>query len=117
MCAVCGSTCSITIGGGSAFEGHRFNITGNSPSSDVRIFGSGEYGAWLSCTRDGQVTMDCYDNPAISPGSTGTLAMIIDGTTYTATDAILETKSVAVDAKGIVEWSTTWRIVDDITNF
>jgi len=115
--AVCGSTCTVQINGGTAFEGHRFTITGNSPSTDVRVFGSGEYGAWLSCTRDGQVTIDSYLTPAISPGATATLIMTINATDYTATDAIMESKSANVDAKGIVEWSTTWRIVDDITNF
>jgi len=114
---ICGDNCTITVGGGSAFEGHRFTITGNSPSNDVRVFGSGDYGAWLSCIKDGQITIDTYLDPAVSPGGTGTIVMVISTTTYTATDAILETKSVNVDAKGIVEWSTTWRIVDDITNF
>ena len=116
--AICGKDCSITIDGSGTFEGHSYTIDTTSEENDVRAFGSGDYGAWLACAKSGTVTINTYGNPGVTSGDVADLVAVI-GTpavlTLTMTSAVCTAFNISVDAKGIVEFVTTWRLVGDIT--
>ena len=115
--AICGKDCSITIDGTGSFEGHSYTIDTNSEETDVRAFGSGDYGAWLACAKNGTVTINTYLNPGVTSGDVADLVAVI-GTpavlTLTMTSAVCTNFNIGVDAKGIVEFSSTFRIVGDV---
>jgi hypothetical protein len=115
---ICGRHCSITIDGGSSFEGYSYVIATNAPEEDVRAFGSGEYGAWLACAKNGTVTVNTYLYPGVEAGDTVNIVAVI-GTppvlTVTMNSCIVTTWDCNVDAKGIVYHTVNARITGDPT--
>jgi len=116
--AICGKDCSITVDGSGSFEGHSFTIDTNSDETDVRAFGSGDYGEWLACAKNGTITINSYLNPGVTSGDTADIVAVI-GTpavlTITANSCKCTNYNISVDAKGIVEFSTTFRLTGDIS--
>lgn len=115
--AICGKDCSITIDGAKK-EGHSFTIDTTSEETDVRAFGDGDYGSWLNCAKAGTVTINTYANPGVTAGDEADLVATIGSPavlTLTMTAAKCTAFNINVDAKGIVEFSTTFRLVGDIT--
>ena len=116
--AICGSACSITVDGDSTFEGHRFVITCNAPEIDVRTFGSGSYGSWLSCVKDGTIDIDSYANIAgLEAGDTADLVANTGTVTLTATSAQCTNVTCSVDSKDVVQWTYSFKLTGDITGW
>jgi len=82
------------------------------------VFGSGEYGDWLACAKNGTITINSYLNPGVVSGDTCDVVAVI-GTpavyTITANACKVTNYNISVDAKGIVEFSTTLRLTGDIS--
>lgn len=115
--AICGKDCSITIDG-STIEGYSYTINTTVNENDVRAFGSGDYGSWLLCGKAGTVNISSYANPGAVAGDTADLVAVIGSPavlTLTMTSAVCSAFDIAVDAKGWLEFTTTWRLVGDIT--
>lgn len=109
--------CSITIDGATV-EGHTYTIATTAEETDVRAFSSGEYGSWLACAKAGTVTINTYANPGVTAGDTADLVAVIGNPavlTLTMSNAVCTGFDIGVDAKGIVEFTSTFRIVSDIT--
>jgi len=119
--AICGDSCSVTVGGGATFEGHRYVITVNAPDIDVRTFSSGEYGSWLTCVKDGTVDIETYlPIPSIQAGSTADLVCTIASNPIkllTASDTRCTNITVNVDSKDVVTFSYSFKLTGDITGW
>jgi hypothetical protein len=113
--AICGRSCSITGASIAAAEGHAFTLTSNAPEIDVSSFGSGSYGDWLACFKDGEVSVSTYLDPGVDAGDVATVVMNVGNTSYTATNALVTSKNISVDAKALVEFETTFKLVGDLT--
>lgn len=116
MAKFCGKDCSVSIDDGSAFDGYQYTIDLTAEENDVRAFGDGLYGSWLSCARSGIITIQSYDNPATSVGEVADVVCIIGDPmvhTFTMNACVNTSVNVSVDAKGIVSFSSTWRITGD----
>ena len=115
--AICGKDCSITIDGAGTFEGHSYTIDTGSDETDVRVFGSGDYGAWLACAKNGTITINTYLDPGIYASDVADLVAVIGDPavlTLTVTAAVCTNYNITVDSKGIVEFVVTFRLVGDI---
>lgn len=113
MCAVCGDQCTITIAGGSTFEGHKFSINVKSLETDTRKFGDGRFGSWTSCSAEGTVTVNTYlQVPNLVTGGTANIVCAIPtgGVSFSATAARLGEVTCDVDSKGIVEWTYSFKL-------
>lgn len=116
--SICGSTCSVTIDGDNSFEGHRFVITTNAPEIDVRAFSSGNYGSWISCVRDGTITIDTYKLAAgVEAGDTVDIVAVVGDKTLTANDCVCTNVTVNVDAKDVVINSYNFRLSGTISGW
>jgi len=72
----------------------------------------------LACAKAGTVTINSYANPGAVAGDVADLVAVIGNPailTLTMSSAVCTAFDIAVDAKGIVEFTTTWRLVGDIT--
>ena len=117
--AICGDTCSIMVVSSNVASGHRFSIVTNAPEIDVRAFGSGDYGDWLACAKDGTVTVNCYEPiSSLEAGDSG-LAVIcnVGATTLTCANTTCTNVTCDVDAKGVVEWTYVLKLTDDISGW
>jgi hypothetical protein len=118
--AICGDTCSIEIGdGGLVTYGHRFSINTNAPEIDVRTFGSGDYGDWLACTKDGTITLNTYmPVDGVEVGDTGIQVICNVGSKpLTAAACTVTNVTCDVDAKSVVEWTYTFKLTNNITGW
>lgn len=114
MVAICGDSCDVKVNSGSSFLGHKFTINTNSPDNDVRSFGSGDYGDWLNCVKEGTISVSCYNRMAgVTNGVEVDIACNVGSETWTFDDAICRTQNCDVDAKGIVEFVYEFRITGD----
>jgi hypothetical protein len=72
--AICGSTCAITNSAFSTVQGHKFTIDLGSNEIDIRAFGSGEYGNFIACAKNGTIVVESYLRPPVDAGDTLTVA-------------------------------------------
>jgi len=113
--AVCGRLATVSIGGVEIEDAHTVNLTDNAPTIDVRTFGSGVWGDWLACARDGTLTLNTYNYIAgIDPGDTTTFSVADTLRTVTG-DCICSSESEAIDAKGLVEISYEFKLTGEPT--
>lgn len=119
MCAVCGDKASISVDDSDQTEAHKFTITANAPEIDVRTFGSGDYGEWLSCIKDGNIVMNTYvDVDGLAAGNTADIVCNVGGqATLTANNCACTSVTVDADAKGIIEWTYTFKLTGDISGW
>lgn len=116
--AICGADCSITIDDGTAFEGHRYTITCNSPEIDVRTFGSGAYGDWLACVKDGTIDVETYLPIAgMAAGDTANIVAVQGSQTLTANSTKCTGVTVGVDSKDVVNYTYSFKLTGDVTGF
>jgi hypothetical protein len=117
--AICGSDCTITSGDfeDSATLGHSFTVDLSSTETDVRAFGSGEYGDSLACGKAGTITVNSYALPAsVEVGDADVVfAANVGSTTISCTACVCTAQNWNVDAKGVVEFATTIRLTGDAT--
>lgn len=116
--AICGSACSITVAGGQTFEGHKFEIEARGTEFDVRRFGSGAYGDWLACAKEGNVTINTYlPVPNQTPNSTAAIVCSIGTTSLSASNSRLVSINCSVDSKDVVQWSYVYKLTGDISGW
>ena len=110
--AICGKTGTIKVDG-ATFEAHNFVIDLTADETDVRAFGAPTYGSWLACNRSGTVTAASYADPGVEDGDVADVVCTVGdpvSKTYTMTAAVCTNVNISCDAKGIVEYSSTYRI-------
>jgi len=110
--AICGRTCSITVGG-QAYGSHKFDFKMEGKEDDVTAFGSSQFGDWLYCLVNATITMDCYQLPSLSINDIVTVVLTFGFTpAITMTSAGAKVKSVtnSVDAKGIAQFTVEVRL-------
>jgi hypothetical protein len=115
--AVCGSSCSITIGS-ELTNAHRFSINWAVNETDVRVFGSGSFGSWIGCQDNGTLEIALYEPiaaAAADPGAAITFSGVLGGGHTVSGTAVGMSLNVAVDAKGLVEYVYTSRLDGDLT--
>jgi Zn-finger protein len=117
--ALCGDTCAVSVSSGNVASGHRFSIVSNAPEIDVRAFGSGDYGDFLACAKDGTVTVNCYMPIASLEAGDINVAVIayIGATTLSCTNTTCTNVTCDVDSKGVVEWTYVFKLTGDITGW
>uniref|UniRef100_A0A6H1ZWH6 Uncharacterized protein n=1 Tax=viral metagenome TaxID=1070528 RepID=A0A6H1ZWH6_9ZZZZ len=116
--AICGKDCSLTINDGTAFEGHRYSINCNAPEIDVRTFGSGAYGSWLTCAKDGTVDVETYlPVTGLEAGDTATVVCVQGAQTLTANDTKCTNANVNVDSKDVVGYKYSFKLTGDVTGW
>jgi hypothetical protein len=114
---ICGDTCSITTPTGS-FEGHKFEINIKGTEENVRRFGSGRFGDWLSCAAEGSVTISHYMQiPNLKVGDTTAVKLVIGSVSLDASNCRVMEVNCAVDAKAVVDWTTTVKLVGACTGW
>jgi hypothetical protein len=119
MCALCGDSCSIGVAGANVASGHRFSIVSNAPEIDVRAFGSGDYGDWLACAKDGTITVNTYMPIAsMESGDTG-IAIVanVGSVTLSCANSTCTNVTVDVDAKSVVEWTYSFKLTGAVTGW
>lgn len=115
--SICGKDCSITVDG-ATFEGHSYTIDTTAEETETRAFGSGDYGSWLTCSKSGTITINSYANPGVISGDTADIVAVIGDPavlTLTATASKCTAFNISVDAKGVVEFVSTFRLTGDIS--
>ncbi len=115
--AICGKDCSITVDSVTV-EGHQYTITTNAEEIDVTAFESGDYGDWLACAKNGTIQIRSYANPGVVAGDTADIVAVIGDPavlTLTMNDCKCVSLELSTDAKGVVEFVSTFRLVGDIT--
>jgi len=117
--AICGDEATISVDSSEQTDAHRFNITANAPEIDVRTFGSGDYGEWLACVKDGTITIDTYEpiSGLTASVSADITANVGGQSTLTANACPCTSVTCDVDAKGVIEWSYTFKLVSDISGW
>jgi len=117
MSAICGKTCSVTVGG-SSYTAHAFTINYSGREQDVSSFGSSIYGDYIVCLIDAIATVQMYDRPSISPNDTLTFVANIastPATVLTFSNSKVISTSDEVDAKGIVNHNVQIRLTSTPT--
>lgn len=116
--AICGDSCTIRIDDSTAFEGHRFTITANAPEIDIRHFGSGDYGDFIACFKDGTIDVETYlPITTLEAGDTANIVATVGEKTLTAADTLLTNVTVGVDAKDVVNYTYSFKLTGDITGW
>jgi hypothetical protein len=117
--AICGSDCTITSTdfADATVLGHSFTVDLSSNETDVRAFGSGEYGDWLACGKAGTITVNSYALPAgVAVGDTDLrFTANVVSATIDAENCVCLSQNWNVDAKGVVEFATTIKLTGDAT--
>lgn len=117
--AICGKDCSVSVSDGTAFEGHRWTLTANAPEIDVRTFASGDYGSWLACIKDGSVEIGTYlPISGMEPSDNSNIVLTVGSPavqTLTCNDVKCTSVSIGVDAKGLAEYTYTFKLTGDVT--
>jgi hypothetical protein len=114
--AICGTSCNISVGG-NTYEAHYFTIDTATNEFDVRAFGDGEYGSWLACAKNGTITVRTYAKADVAPGEVANISANVGAVSLTASNCPCTRATADVDAKGVVEFVYTFRLVSDITNW
>lgn len=115
--AICGTSCSISLNGGAAeADAHAFTLNWASNEQDVRTFGSDDFGDWLACAENGTLEIRTYDyiGATVDPGTTATYSANCSSATFSG-NCVATVLNIAVDAKGLVEYSHTFRLTGDIS--
>ncbi len=110
--AICGRTCSITVGGQS-YNAHKFDFNMEGKEDDVTAFGSSQFGDWLYCLVNATITMECYQLPALNINDIVVVVLTFGFTpVVTMNSAGAKVKSVknSVDAKGIAQFTVEVRL-------
>jgi len=117
--ACCGDKCTLAIAGSTTvFEGHKYVIDVKSTSFDVRKFGDGRFGSWLSCAAEGTVTISHYGKiPNLVTGSTVNITCDICGVPFAATNTMVESMSCDVDAKNVVDYTTVVKLTGAVAGW
>jgi len=114
---ICGDTCSITTPTNN-YEGHKFEINIKGTEENVRRFGSGRFGDWLSCAAEGSVSISHYlQIPNLKVGDTTNVTLVIGSVSLTATNCRVMDITCSVDAKAVVEWTTTVKLTGAVTGW
>ena len=115
--AICGDTATITNPTGS-FEGHKFEIGVKSTEENVRRFGSGTFGDWLACSKEGDVTINHYMQiPNLKVGDTCSVTLGIGAVTLTATNCRVMSTTCTADSKAVVDWTTVIKLTGNVTGW
>ena len=114
MCAVCGSSATIDVNGALS-DAHNWTLAWNGTETDVRTFGSSEWGDFITCANDGTLVVNTYE--PITGLSVGDIVTYDCGAVIAnyAGDAITTQLNVAVDSKGVIEWTHTMRLTGNIS--
>lgn len=117
--ALCGDTCSISVGGSVQSDAHKFTITANAPEVDVRAFGSGDYGDWLACAKDGTIAVNTYmPISSLEAGDAGiAVSANVGSTTLVCSNTTCTNVTCDVDAKGVVEWTYSLKLTGAVTGW
>ena len=110
--AICGRTCSVTIGGQS-YSAHKFDYNLEGKEDDVTAFGSSQFGDWLYCLVNATITLECYQLPNVSIDDIVTVVMTFGFTPdVILTSAGARVKSIknSVDAKGVAQFTVDVRL-------
>ena len=109
--ACCGDQCSITTTefADATALGHSFTIDLTSNEIDVRAFGSGTYGDWLACSASGTISFNSYVRPQVDVNDVVTFAGNVCSEAISF-PTVVSGQSINVDAKGVVEFTTTLRL-------
>lgn len=113
--AICGDTCKVT-GDMASVEAHQFSIELSSNEVDVRAFPpagedpAGGFGTWKACNKAGTITVQSYLRPDLDVGDEVDFSASIGDENVVVNDCVVTTLGHQIDAKGIVEFSTTLRV-------
>jgi len=113
MAAVCGKDCNLGGLSGNVVA-HSFTLDIAGQETDVSAFGSGEFGDYLVCRSAGTLSVNTYAYPSEDVGDTVSLSANVGASTLTI-PGIVQSKNIAIDAKGIAQFVTTVRITGDIS--
>jgi hypothetical protein len=115
--AICGDQCTITAPSG-VYEAHKYSINIKGTEENVRRFGSGRFGDWLSCAAEGSIVINHYlQIPNLKVGDTCSVTLGIGTVTLTATNCRVMDITCDVDAKAVVEWTTTVKLTGVVTGW
>jgi len=112
----CGSTAEINVAGNSNIEAHSYTVTLDANEVDTRSFGSGDYGDFMSCAKTGSIECRSYLDPGVAIGDDD-----VNITTNSCnslanyTNCVVTGLTTEVDAKGLVEFVSRFRITGDPT--
>jgi hypothetical protein len=110
----CGDDATVTNSEFSDVSPYSFTISLSSNEIDVRAFGDGEYGNWIACAKAGTVSLQSYCRPELVPGDSLTFTGTICDEDFSI-PVIVTGQDFNVDAKEVVNFSTTMRITGDPT--
>jgi hypothetical protein len=118
MCAVCGDQATLSINSTPVAEAHQFTLNWASNEQDVRTFDPAKpFGEWLACAENGTLEIRTYDYicASVDPG-TEDIEYICNCSSATFSgNCMASSINIAVDAKGIVEYSHVFRLTGDIS--
>jgi len=115
--AICGDSVDVKVNGGITFLGHKvaLNLTGT--PQDVRHFGSGVFGDWLTCQWTGEVVINSYaaipnakPPSAVGAAVTASINITSNNMTVGMTNCALTDIKRDVDAKGLEEFTYTFKV-------
>ena len=109
--AFCGRNASLTLNGSAVSGVFRVGFTSTGNEEDISAYGSGDYGDWIVCTKEGELTIESY---AYLGTGAETFAITAGGTTFSGT---CEPRSFAsaADAKGVVTYRMTLSLTGGVT--
>jgi len=108
--AICGTDVTVDCGAGE-FLGHKVSVNLTGTPIDVRHFGSGLFGDWLVCAWTGEIVVSSYEPIENTIPSVATIVVTSANSTMSFAACPLMDIKRDVDAKGIEEFVTTWKIV------
>jgi len=112
--AICGSSCTIDVGG-ALTDAFQFTLDWQTQENDVRTFGSAtEFGDWIACADSGNLTVQSYSPIATQPGDTATYSANC-GAVVLSGNCSCMTLNVNADAKGLVTYSSSFRLTGDVS--
>jgi hypothetical protein len=113
--AVCGRLTTVQIGGVTIDDAHTVNWTDAAPAIDVSAFGSGAWGDYLACRREGTLTLNTYAYiTGLDAGDTTTFS-IADTLRTISGSCVCTSENESVDAKGLVEITYEFRATGEPT--
>lgn len=67
--AICGRDCTVSVtGSATCFGAHSLSMSMSANVIDTTAFGDDEFGSVLACGKAGEITVNCYELPTMSPG-------------------------------------------------
>ena len=119
MPVLCGRNCSFEVDN-SSYISHMFTLNMAGVETDVTAFGSGKFGDYVVCSVNGTVNASFYDNvvSAISIGDEVDLDLELGydaPVVLSFTDAVVQSVTATVDAKGIAGFDVIFRLTGDMS--